>query len=272
MGEHVIHRSLGVMDSHGVKGWGGFVLLLPLYFLTFLISFLPWTIHKPEMVEPWLQKQKTKGPLWTLFVPVLRGLLFVLYIPLKIWRWWPERRRDVLGWYLLVQALIVFVVFSLVKTKLPHYTMPAFPCIALWLALQLRSEANVFAWFQRRFAAMVVIILVMMLGFTSFARSHLITENLWQAARTQVRPETKVGCFGYIEPSLVWKFRGVITNPVVLGDEKNAKNFLTNSPPFILVLPTANVSSLPDTNGWQIRVHGLDTVRFKNWDLTAIVR
>ena len=29
---------------------------------------------------------------------------------------------------------------------------------------------------------------------------------------------------------------------------------------------------LRDTNGLQIQVHGLDMVKFKNWDLTAIVR
>lgn len=272
MGEHVFRRSIAVNDSHGLSGWVGFVLPLPLYFVTFLVSFLPWTIHRPEKIEPWLEKQKQKGLLKNLFAQIARGLLFILYIPMKIWRWWPERRSDVLGWYLLVQALIVFVTFSLVKTKLPHYTMPAFPCIALWLALQLRSEAKFFAWFQRRFVAMAVIILIITLGFTSMAKNHLLTENLWQAVRPQVRPETKVGCFGYVEPSLVWKFRTVITNVVVLGEEKNAKNFLTNAPPFILVVPTADVASLPDTNGLQIQVHGLDMVRFKNRDLTAIVR
>jgi hypothetical protein len=87
-----------------------------------------------------------------------------------------------------------------------------------------------------------------------------------------VRAETKVGCFGYTEPSLVWKFRSVITNTVVLGEEKQAGNFLTNTPPFILVLPTKDVAALADTNGLQIQVHGLDMVKFKNWDLTAIVR
>ncbi len=238
MGEHVIHRSIGVMDSHGLKGWGNFVLLLPLYFVTFFISFLPWSVP----------------------------------VPVQIWRWWPGRRRDDLGWYLLVQALIVFVVFSLVRTKLPHYTMPAFPCLALWLALQLRSEKNSFAWFQRRLAVMVALILTLMLAGTSVARNHLLTENLWRAARPYARPETKVGCFGYTEPSLVWKFRGVITNTVVLGNEKEATDFLTNSPPFILVLPTRDAASLPDTNGLRIAVHGLDMVKLQNVDLTAIVR
>jgi 4-amino-4-deoxy-L-arabinose transferase-like glycosyltransferase len=272
IGEHVIHRSIGVNDSHGLKGWSSFVLLLPLYFLTFIVSFLPWTIRKPVALEAWFQRQKQRGALWRLTVPVLRVLSFPLDIPIKIWRWWPERRRDDMGWYLLVQSLIVFGVFSLVRTKLPHYTMPAFPCLALWLALQLRSDTTSLAWFQRRFVAMVIIIPAFMLGLAITAKSHTLTEKLWQAVRPNVRPETKVGCFGYVEPSLVWKFRGVITNTVVLGDEKAAKDFLTNQPPYILVLPTQDVASLPDTNGQRIEVRGLDMVRFKNRDLTAIVR
>ncbi len=254
MGEHVIHRSFGTLDSHGMKGWGGFFLTLPLYFLTFIISFLPWTLRLPEGTGPW------------------RFLLLPLYIPIKIRQWWPERFRDTLGWYLLMQALIVFVVFSLVKTKLPHYTMPAFPCLALWLALQLRSEPNSLVWFQRRFATATVVILVVMLGLTNVARSHLLTENLWHAVQPYVRPETKVVCVGYTEPSLVWKFRSVTTNLIVLGDETDAKDFLTNTPPFILVLPTRDVASLPDTNSLQVQAHGLNIVNFKNWDLTAIVR
>jgi len=37
-------------------------------------------------------------------------------------------------------------------------------------------------------------------------------------------------------------------------------------------LPTKDFEKLPDTNGIQFRVHGLDVVKFKNWDLTALVR
>ena len=256
MGEHVFHRSIAVNDSHGLKGLLGFVLPLPLYFLTFIASFLPWTLRKPEEGKPLY----------------LRVILFFLYIPTKIYRWWPERHRDDLGWYLLVQALVVFAVFSLVKTKLPHYTLPAFPCLALWLALQLRADTQAFAWFQWRFALMVTLILAVMLGLTNLANRHALTQNVWRAAQSQVRPETKVGCFGYIEPSLVWKFRSVITNTVTLGDDADIKDFLTNPPPYILVLPTSDVTSLPDTNGLRTSVHGLDMVKFKNRDLTVIVR
>ena len=238
MGEHVIHRSTGVNDGHGLAGLLGFVALLPLYFVTFFISFFPWSTRVPAALR----------------------------------RWWPQRSRDVLGWYLLLQALVVFTVFSCVRTKLPHYTLPAFPCVALWLALQMRSEENSFAWFQKRFAIMAISVLVLMLGFTSLVRDQFLSENLWRAVRSQVRPETKVGCYGFTESSLVWKFRSLITNPVVLGEAKDASYFLTNEPPFILVLPTKDLASLLDTNGLHLQVHGLDMVRFKYLDLTAIVR
>jgi 4-amino-4-deoxy-L-arabinose transferase-like glycosyltransferase len=238
IGEHVIHRSTGVNDGHGLKGAAGFVAMLPLYFLTFFISFFPWSTRVPTALR----------------------------------RWWPERGRDDLGWYLLLQALIVFAVFSLVHTKLPHYTMPAFPCVALWLALQLSRQADAAAWFQKRLIAMAAIVLVLMVGFASFARNYILTENLWHAAQPYVRADTKVGCFGYTESSLVWKFRGATTNLVVLDEVKNAKNFFSNAPPWVLVVPTKNLAALPDTNGLQLQVHGVDMVKVRNWDLTVIVR
>jgi 4-amino-4-deoxy-L-arabinose transferase-like glycosyltransferase len=238
IGEHVVFRSVGIIDSHGLKGMAGFVALLPLYFLTFFVSFFPWSTRVPGALR----------------------------------RWWPARGRDVIGWYLLVQTAIVFGVFSLVRTKLPHYTMPAFPCIALWLALQIGREPNSFAWFGKRFVGMVIFILALTLIGFSIARNDLLTEDLWNKVKLEVHAETKVGCFGYTEPSLVWKFRSIATNTVTLGGEQQAKDFLTNRPPFILVLPTKDLAQLPDTNGLLIRAHGLDMVKFKNWDLTALVR
>ncbi|HZI32812.1 MAG TPA: hypothetical protein VFF11_10760, partial [Candidatus Binatia bacterium] len=232
------NRSIGVIDSHGFAGWAGFIAVLPLYFATFFISFLPWSTRVPGRLRDW----------------------------------WKERTEDEIGWYLLMQAAVVFVVFSLVRTKLPHYTMPAFPCIALWLALQISGEPKIFAWAGRRMAAMVGLILVVTLGVFSFARPHLLTENLWHKLRPHLQPDTKVGCFGYTEPSQVWRFRNIITNEVTMGGVNQAASFLTNQPPFILVVPTQDLTNLPDTNGLLLQVHGLDLVKFRNRDLTAIVR
>ena len=238
LGVHVFQRSTGVNDGHGLAGIFGFMALLPLYFLTFFVSFFPWSTRVPATLR----------------------------------RWWPGRRADDLGWYLLMQAFIVFAVFSCVRTKLPHYTLPAFPCIALWLALQLRAGENSFRWFQKRFCVMAAVVLVLMVGGGALVRNYFLTERLWIELAPHVRPETKIGCYGFTESSLVWQFRGIITNNVTLGEEKQAKNFLTNSPPFILVLPTKDAAALGNTNGVQIQVHGFDMVKFKNWDLTAIVR
>jgi 4-amino-4-deoxy-L-arabinose transferase-like glycosyltransferase len=238
IGEHVIHRSVGVNDSHGLVGLAGFLATLPVYFLTFFVSFFPWSTR----------------------------------VPSRLYRWWPGRARDSIGWYLLLQAAIVFVIFSLVRTKLPHYTMPAFPCIALWLALQIAGEADVFAWFGKRVVGMTILIAFLMFGFFSYAKYHILTDNLWRATRAYIRPETKVGCYGFTESSLVWRFRAITTNMVTLGQEKDAADFLTNTPPYILVLPTSDVAKLPDTNGLQIQVQGLDMVKLRNWNLTAIIR
>lgn len=237
MGDQVFRRAVAVKDSHGMAGVLGFVALLPLYFVTFFISFLPWSTR----------------------------------VPLALRRWWQERKRDDLGWYLLVVAVLVFSVFSLVVTKLPHYTMPAFPCLALWLAREMRNDSKVSHWFSRRLAAMVVIVLSLTLVGFSLLKGHLLTENLWHELQAHVRPETRVGCFGYTEPSLVWRFRAVTTNHVTLADIEQVKNFLTNPPPLIIVLPTRDLAELKDTNSRQFQVHGFDMVRFKKWELTAIL-
>lgn len=237
MGEHVMGRSLRVIEGHGAQDVLGYIALLPMYFLTFFVSFFPWSLRVPGTLR----------------------------------HWWSQRQRDDFGWFLLVTAATVFIVFSLVKTKLPHYTMPAFPLIALWLARQISSDPQLPAWFGERLAVMVTLILVITIGGFTFARSHLLTLNLWNATKAHVRPETKIGCFGYVEPSLVWRFRGVATNYVTLGEIGAAKDFLTNSPPLILVIPTDELASLPDTNGIHFPVEGLDLVKFQNRKLTAIV-
>jgi 4-amino-4-deoxy-L-arabinose transferase-like glycosyltransferase len=272
MGVHVFQRSTAVNDGHGLKGWAGYILTAPLYFLTFLVSFLPWTIRRPEGELPELRALRQHGRGGAAAAWVLQRVSFILTIPIRIWRWWPTRKSDDLGWYLLGQALIVFGAFSLVRTKLPHYTMPAFPCIALWLALQLRGEAGAAAWFQKRLATMVVLVLILMLGGGAVVRHEFLTERLWVALKPYTQAETRIGFYGFNESSLVWKFRGVVTNTVTLGEEKNAKNFLTNAPPFILVLPTKDLPALGDISGLRIPVHGFDMVKIRNWDLTAIVR
>jgi 4-amino-4-deoxy-L-arabinose transferase-like glycosyltransferase len=296
LGEHVIHRSFGKINDHGPKGTLQYLAAIPLYFATFLISFFPWTTRLPSDEEFFgfvdriqfrmtgkMSDSKSNWARMTdnhahyrdqfqILKMIMLGSASFLFVPNRIRQWRQSSSKDNLGWFLLVNAAVVFVVFSLVKTKLPHYTMPAFPLIALWLARQIAGEKQTPGWFGKRFAIMVTLILVVTLGAFSFARGHLLTLNLWNATKPYVKPETKIGCFDYNEPSLVWRLRAGTTNYVTLGGMDKVKDFLTNTPPLILVLPTAQLAQLPDTNGILLSVRGLDLVHFKNLDLTAIVR
>src|SRR5438067_8143457 len=107
IGRHVIGRSLTTMEGHGAGSLGAYLLLLPFYFVTVFISFFPWSIKLPWLVQ-------------------------------KLWR---ERNAGVAGGsankidaYLVTGTAVIFIIFTLIKTKLPHYTLPAFPLLALLLA------------------------------------------------------------------------------------------------------------------------------------------
>ncbi|MGZ5025055.1 MAG: ArnT family glycosyltransferase, partial [Chthoniobacterales bacterium] len=101
IGHHVIERSVVAMEGHGGGSLIGYIAALPFYFVAIFVSFFPWSFKLP-----WVTR-----------------------------RLWLE--RDPLDNYLIAGSAIVFLIFTLVKTKLPHYTLPAFPLLALLLAKAL---------------------------------------------------------------------------------------------------------------------------------------
>ena len=91
IGRHVIGRSFGVIGGHGASSPGFYFLFLPFYFVTIFLTFFPWSLKLP-----WLTKK----------------LL---------------RERDAIDSYLIAGSLVIFGIFTLVTTRLVHYTLPAFP-------------------------------------------------------------------------------------------------------------------------------------------------
>jgi len=231
IGRHVIHRSFGVMEGHGLGGWLGYVALLPFFFLTFFLSFFPWSIWVPS------------------------ALL--------------KRNPDNLAWFLLTQAALVFGVFTVVATKLPHYTLPAFPCLALWLAFRIDARKIVCGvMFQ------VAILLAALFVFHWF-NANLLAANLWREAQPYIRPETRIASVQFEEPSLVWEFRRVSTNDVEFMPLTQAASFWRQPGPRCLILPTKDWDAIrlsTPTNAVVLRAHGLDTASFHRWDMTAIIR
>ncbi|MEI6569339.1 MAG: glycosyltransferase family 39 protein [Verrucomicrobiota bacterium] len=241
IGRHVVHRSFGVMEGHGGGGLLGFLCTIPLYFITFFLSFAPWAWDVPRALKEWKAKSGA----------------------------------DAFGSYLLVQVAVVFAVFSLVRTKLPHYTLPAFPCLALWLAIQLPRTPATLHRIRNRVVAMCLITVFLTLGGFYLARTQLVSTNLCREARPQLVPEMKVAVVGFDEPSLVWELRRVITNRVDLIPGKEVAAFLQQDGPLCLILPTSGLDqslNLLTNHAILFRASGYDTVRFRHWDMTAVIQ
>lgn len=239
IGRHVVQRSFDVMEGHGVGGPLGYAASLPLYFLTFFLSFFPWSFRVPSALRSW----------------------------------WAGRKEDDFGWYLMVQAALVFVVFSLVRTKLPHYTLPAFGCIALWLSLRGTGE-KVTAWVMKGFATMCCLGLMVSLAGFPFAARRMAARQLRNVAGPYLQPEMKLAVAGFTEPSLVWEFRSVITNYAEYPPPGKIAELLHQDPPFCLIMPTATYEKrkLEIPRGAKIfRATGIDTAKFKRYDLTAVI-
>ncbi len=109
IGRHVVGRSFMTLEGHGASSFGMYLLLLPFYFVTVFISFFPWSIKLPWLIRNlWRNREAAVDA--------------------------PGYSGKPLDTYLLAGIAVVFVIFTLVSTKLPHYTLPAFPLLALLLA------------------------------------------------------------------------------------------------------------------------------------------
>jgi hypothetical protein len=229
------------MEGHGGPGWIGFLFTLPLYFITFFLSFFPWSLRMPAALKDW----------------------------------WPSRNSDLLGWYLLTQAAVVFGVFTLVRTKLPHYTLPAFPLLALWLAFQMARNPNHMQWVSCRVVIMCALAGVVTLGLFKPAQSYFVAANLWRQCSAYCPPHAEFASVDFDEPSLVWEFRRGITNYMQRISFEQSRGFLAQPGPRILIMPTRMRDSelwLQSTNLLTFRAAGIDTARFRRLDLTAVIK
>lgn len=167
IGKHVVQRSLRPMESHGAPGILGYVVFLPFYALTVLASFAPWSVCLGKAVR-------------------------------SAWHSGHEFDR-----YLLLNAAMVFAVFTVIQTKLPHYVLPAFPLLAILVARHLPKGFPVRAVAA---AAATVYVLIATVGFR-LVEPAFPSKMLVEQLRPDLTPETRTGSVGYDEQSLVWYLR-----------------------------------------------------------------
>src|SRR5437660_8665147 len=198
IGRHVIGRSFSAMESHGANSLGVYLLLLPFYFVTIFASFFPWSIKLPSLTT-------------------------------KLWR-----SRDKIDIYLITGAAIIFVIFSLIKTKLPHYTLPAFPLLSLLLARHLVDHRQ----FLKRCAIIAASIYLIVALFSAPATRAFPAAQLLRQTRDQLRPEMEFGAVDFQEPSLVWYFRSRIKGWMTPLNSASAGQFMEKEGARFVILPT----------------------------------
>ncbi|HEV3410521.1 MAG TPA: glycosyltransferase family 39 protein, partial [Chthoniobacterales bacterium] len=238
IGKHVVERSVIAMEGHGAQSLLGYVVSLPFYFVAIFVTFFPWSLKLP-----WLGK--------------------------RLWR-----NRDPLDNYLLAGTGVVFLLFSLVKTKLPHYTLPAYPLLALLLARALLEQPGSSQFVKRAASSGVALALVAVL-VSPWAARFFPAYDLAGQARADLRPEMDFGAVRYREPSLVWYFRRHVRGWFEEVDERFVPEFMARPGPRFVVLPSRQADEAFSTtpSGWKrYRTRGFNTANLKAVDLTLLLK
>jgi 4-amino-4-deoxy-L-arabinose transferase-like glycosyltransferase len=252
IGRHVIGRSLATMEGHGASSFGMYLLLLPFYFVTIFISFFPWSIKLPWLVRKLCRKKATIAD--------------------------PGYSRSEIDNYLLTGIAIIFVIFTLVATKLPHYTLPAFPLLALLLARHwqgvapIRNRGSLFRTIAISAACVwVAIALVVPPLVARFFPAY----QLFQESSANLQPTTQFASVEFEEPSLVWYFRGRLQGFLTRLNKKNAVDFMSTPGPRFVIVPTSLVQTLFPNHppAWRsFSTRGFNIAKGKQVDLTLVLK
>jgi 4-amino-4-deoxy-L-arabinose transferase-like glycosyltransferase len=238
IGRHVLGRSVTAMGGHGASSTGAYFLLFPFYFVTVFFSFFPWSLKLP-----WLFKRL-------------------------------RTERSLTDVYLLSGTAVVFAIFTLVTTRLLHYTLPAFPLLALLLSRALTAEKSS-RFLQKCTTIAVPAYLVLALFVSPLVGKFFPARELFRASRNDLRADMEFGAVEFSEPSLVWYFRGRVNRFMTLLDRKNVDSFMAEEGPRFAILPTAAAEKIfpalpPEWKTFSTR--GFNAVKGKRSDLTLILK
>jgi 4-amino-4-deoxy-L-arabinose transferase-like glycosyltransferase len=238
IGRHVIGRSIATMEGHGANSFSVYLLLFPFYFVTVFASFFPWSIKLPRLCY-------------------------------QLWR-----KRDSIDNYLLGGAAAIFFIFTLVKTKLPHYTLPAFPLLALLLARMLIAQDSTRFLKRCAIAAAAVYLIIAFVG-PPFIVPLFPAPELLRQSRDYLRPEMEFGSVDFAEPSLVWYFRGRVTGWMTTLSRAKVKPFMEKMGPRFVIIPTALVEKVfpsPPASWKRFSTRGFNIVKGRHVDLTLLLK
>jgi 4-amino-4-deoxy-L-arabinose transferase-like glycosyltransferase len=257
IGRHVIGRSLATMEGHGANSIGMYLLLLPFYFVTVFVSFFPWSIKLPWLVRKLWQERKTA----TNATGYNHG----------------GSSGKMSDNYLITGIGIIFVIFTLVATKLPHYTLPAFPLLALLLAMHWNAApfANRHSFFKTTAAVTASVWIALALILPPMVARFFPAYQLFQQSRTALETNMQFASVEFEEPSLVWYFRSRVKGFLTPLNKRRAAEFMGQPGPRFVVLPMAVAGPLfsDSPQNWQsFTTSGFNIAKGKRVDLTLVLK
>ena len=243
VGDRMIY---GGFQGHGANSIGGYLLTLPLYLLLFWLSALPWS---PLLL--------THGK--------------------KLFSGWKPDRLET---YLLLNAGLIFLVFSLMVTKLPHYTLPAFPFLALffvrrWNLSGLRPEWPIKLAAGFGIAFTVLTLVLVPIGLANHATPSPVGV-LVRAAGDNLKPGTQFALVDFEEPNAIWEMRRVVDGYGPTIPSGKVLSFLDEPGPRAVVLSSALWQKLSETSlssSWKtFEARGINAAKVGPVDLTLVVK
>src|SRR4029077_3415124 len=169
-------------------------------------------------------------------------------------------------------------------TKLPHYTLPAFPLLALLLARHWQGAAvssPPAAATSRRSSfpsiavatasAWIAIVLVVPPMVARFFPAY----QLFEQSRVALQPNMQFASVEFEEPSLVWYFRSRVKGFLTSLDRRRAAEFMTMSGSRLIILPTPVAGSLfaNQPPNWKFfSTSGFNIAKGKRVDLTVVLK
>ena len=259
IGRHVVTRSFMTLEGHGASSFGMYVLLLPFYVVTVFISFFPWSIKLPWLIRKLWRRAKAG-----VNTPGYNGILIDIY--------------------LLSGIAVVFVIFTLVSTKLPHYTLPAFPLLALLLARHWSQGAAVSrppttesrrSRFTTIAVATACVWIAVALVVPQIVARFFPAYQLFQVSRASLQPNMQFAAVEFQEPSLVWYFRSRVQGFLTPLKKRRAAEFMSAPDPRFIILPTPVAGELfaNPPAGWRFfTINGFSIAKGKRVDLTLVLK
>jgi len=245
LSEGVGERMVTGLQGHGASTFGWYLLSLPFYLLLFWPGTLPWS---PLLV-------------------IRRKKLFTA--------WKPDRTDT----YLLLNAALIFLVFSLMVTKLPHYTLPAFPFLALlfarrWISSGLNPALPIKLGSITGIVFAILAVLLIPIAISNHATPSPVGELVLDASDT-LTPQTQFALIDFQEPNAIWEMRSVTKAYGQSIPESDVISFLYQPGPRTVILSTALWQRLredADPSWKTFQARGFNAAKGHFIDVTLVVK